>query len=175
MLQTITQNISNKDIKININRLLSMDDEQSLAAEDRAAIALAVAITLKNSRIINAIETNHEIMDDSHKTAAKLCAETMAMNNMYYRSIHLIDDNELTSTPVSLRMQNLMQHGIDKSLFELMSLSVSAINGCGMCLQSHFNQLKAHYNSEQIAIALKIAATMHALSLHLAYAELMGA
>ena len=175
MLQTITQKISNKDIKININRLLSMDNEQPLAVEDRAAIALSVAIALKNDQIISTLEKNHEIIDDTHKIAAKLCAETMAMNNIYYRSIHLIDDKNLTNTPVNLRMQSLMQHGIDKSLFELMSLSVSAINGCGMCLQSHFNQLKAHYDSEQIAIALKIASTMHALSLHLEHAELMDA
>ena len=88
----------------------------------------------------------------------------MAMNNIYYRAIHLAENKELSAMPANLRMNGLIHHGIDKVDFELFALAVSAINGCGLCVHSHVKQLLAH-SVIKIAIqsVLRLAATLNAL------------
>ena len=61
----------------------------------------------------------------------------MAMNNVYYRFVHLVSNPEYGTMPARLRMNFIGSHGIDKDDFELFSLAVSAMNGCGMCIDSH--------------------------------------
>jgi len=55
--------------------------------------------------------------------------------------------------------------GIDKADFELLSLAVSAINGCGTCVASHERQLRQHgLSREAVQSAVRIAATVHAVA-----------
>ncbi len=61
----------------------------------------------------------------------------MAMNNVYYRFTHLAGNQEYRNMPAKLRMNVIGATGIDKIDFELFSLAVSAINGCGMCIDAH--------------------------------------
>ena len=154
---------NSKDTKINLKRLLLQQEDRPLDATSIQAITLAVSLSLEDKSIISASKDYAQQLDDSMQQAAAICANIMAMNNVFYRSTHLIESPTLSQLPAGLRMQGLMQHGIDKALFELMALAVSAINGCGMCLQSHYKQLQPHYNDEQIAFALKIAAVLAGL------------
>ena len=59
----------------------------------------------------------------------------MAMNNVYYRFTHLARAR-LQDVPAKLRMNVIARPGVDKVDFELWSLAVSAINGCGMCVDA---------------------------------------
>ena len=59
------------------------------------------------------------------------------MNNIYYRATHLIHNDEYGTMRAGLRMNVMANPGVDKMTFELASLAVSAINGCGACLDSH--------------------------------------
>jgi alkyl hydroperoxide reductase subunit D len=60
-------------------------------------------------------------------------------------------------------MNILANPGVDRADFELWSLAVSAINGCGMCIDSHEQELrKAGLRPEQIQAAVKIASIVHA-------------
>ena len=68
----------------------------------------------------------------------------MAMNNIYYRATHLIHNDEYGQLRAGLRMNVMGNPGIDKMTFELASLAVSAINGCGACLDSHERTLRQH-------------------------------
>lgn len=43
--------------------------------------------------------------------------------------------------PANLRMSVIGNPGIDKVNFELNCLAVSAINGCGMCIEAHTSWL----------------------------------
>ena len=61
----------------------------------------------------------------------------MAMNNVYYRFLHLASNPEYKTIPARLRMQLIGKPGVDKLDFELWCLAVSAINGCGACVDSH--------------------------------------
>ncbi|WP_278371214.1 carboxymuconolactone decarboxylase family protein, partial [Thalassospira xiamenensis] len=52
-----------------------------------------------------------------------------------------------------------------KADFELFSLAVSAINGCGMCIDSHEKVLKnAGIKKETVQNAVRIASVIHAVS-----------
>jgi alkyl hydroperoxide reductase subunit D len=46
--------------------------------------------------------------------------------------------------PARLRMNALAKPGVEKADFELWSLAVSAVNGCGMCIESHEKVLREH-------------------------------
>ena len=89
----------------------------------------------------------------------------MAMNNIYYRFIHLASDKSYTSMPAKLRMNVIANPGIDKSNFELNCLAVSAINGCGMCMDAHAHELnKAGISKLAIQSTVRIAAVVNAVA-----------
>ena len=89
----------------------------------------------------------------------------MGMNNIYYRFLHLVEDGEYQTMPARLRMNVIANHGIDKLDFELISLAVSAVNGCGPCVTSHEKKLRPHdVSREAIQSAVRIAAVVHAVA-----------
>jgi lipoyl-dependent peroxiredoxin subunit D len=84
------------------------------------------------------------------------------MNNIYYRFLHLVEDGEYATMPARLRMNIIGNPGIDKLDFELLSLAVSAVNGCGMCSTSHEKKLRSGgITREQIQSAIRIASVIH--------------
>ena len=97
--------------------------------------------------------------------AAKAAATIMAQNNVYYRFAHLATNKEYSTMPAKLRMNVIGNPGVDKKDFELWSLAVSAINGCGMCIDAHEAVLKkAGFGAESIQTAVRIAATVQAVA-----------
>ena len=87
----------------------------------------------------------------------------MGMNNIYYRFVHLSSDKSYATMPANLRMNVIANSGVDKVDFEVMSLAVSSINGCGMCIDSHAQMLeKAGLNKTGIQSSIRIAATLSA-------------
>ena len=97
--------------------------------------------------------------------AARAAAAVMAMNNVYYRFTHLAGNEEYSKMPAKLRMNVIGAPGIDKIDFELFSLAVSAMNGCGLCIDSHEQVLKkAGVTAEIIQTAVRIAAVMQAVA-----------
>ena len=67
--------------------------------------------------------------------------------------------------PARLRMNVIGKPGVDKADFELWCLAVSAINGCGVCIDSHEKILReAGLTAEQIQAAVRIAATVHGVA-----------
>ena len=97
--------------------------------------------------------------------AAKAAAAIMAMNNIYYRFTHLVDAPDYKTLPAKLRMNVMAKPGVDKADFELWSLAVSAINGCGMCMDSHEKIVRsAGLTVDAIQAAIRIAAVVHAVA-----------
>ncbi len=67
--------------------------------------------------------------------------------------------------PARLRMNVIGNPAIGKADFELFSLAVSAINGCGMCIDSHERVLQQHgVKAETIQAAARIAAVVKAVA-----------
>ncbi|WP_256250950.1 carboxymuconolactone decarboxylase family protein, partial [Streptomyces sampsonii] len=84
--------------------------------------------------------------------------------NVFYRTRHLLSDPEYGTLRAGLRMNVIGNPGVEKVDFELWSLAVSAINGCGQCLDSHEQVLrKAGVDRETIQEAVKIAAVLQAV------------
>jgi alkyl hydroperoxide reductase subunit D len=97
--------------------------------------------------------------------AARGAAAVMAMNNVYYRFVHFNSNPEYGTMPAKLRMNFIGSHGIEKADFELFSLAVSAMNGCGMCIDSHERVLQQHgVKAEAIQSAVRIGAVMKAVA-----------
>jgi alkyl hydroperoxide reductase subunit D len=62
-------------------------------------------------------------------------------------------------------MNVMAKPGVDKADFELWSLAVSAINGCGMCVDSHEKIVRQHgVSPEAVQAVVRIAAVVHAVA-----------
>lgn len=156
-----------KDIRLNVGSLLG---DQMLGDQRKYGLLLACAHGSGYKPLVDAVEA--EVADKLSPeaiNAARAAAAVMAMNNVYYRFVHLASNKEYGQLPARLRMNVIGSPGIEKDDFELFSLAVSAMNGCGLCIDSHEKVLKGHgVNAEVIqaavraAAVLKAAATVHA-------------
>jgi len=62
-------------------------------------------------------------------------------------------------------MNVLRNHGIESVDFELWCTAVSAINGCGLCVDSHEQILRGKGMSEEsILAAVRLASVIHGLA-----------
>ena len=153
-----------KDTKLNLGRVLDTDGIDGLTAKQVFSIALASAYATKHADVISAIgEEAGTVLGAEDITAAKAAAAIMGMNNVYYRFIHLVSDKEYSSMPANLRMNIIGNPGIEKVDFELMSLAVSAINGCGMCMDAHVAEVtKAGISRQGVQSCVRIASVLAA-------------
>ena len=163
-----------KDLKLNLGSLVSSSPltEQQLWG---AITAVAAASAPSPAVALLDQEARAHLSDQAH-AAALGAAAVMAMNNVYYRGKHLLHDLGVTSydnMPPRLRMQVIGNHGgVPKQDFELWSLAVSAVNGCGSCLVSHEQELrKAGMPTEHVHEGLRVAAVVKAVCQVLAAAE----
>jgi alkyl hydroperoxide reductase subunit D len=151
-----------KDVRLNLGSL-AMD--ATLSPQQHAGSFVASALASRNARVTQAVvaefgpKLSAEALD-----AAKAAAAIMAMNNVYYRSVHLMGGDYL-SLPARLRMNVIGKPGVEKLDFELWSLAVSAVNGCGMCLEAHEKVVRhGGLSQDQVQAALRIAAVVHAVA-----------
>jgi alkyl hydroperoxide reductase subunit D len=164
-LETIKDRLPDyaKDLKLNLSSLLS---DGVLTEQQRWGTLLATALAARNPDLIAAVTadaTPH--LSPAALSAAKAAASIMAMNNIYYRFTHLASDPDYATMPARLRMNVIANPGVDKADFELWSLAVSAINGCGKCIDAHDQVLrKAGVSREAIQQAVRIASVIHAVA-----------
>lgn len=150
-----------KDIRLNLG---SLAGETVLSDQQKWGAFLASALASRNASVISAIaaETEGKLSPEA-MNAAKAAAAVMAMNNVYYRAVHLMSAENYATMPAKLRMNVIGNPGVDKVDFELWSLAVSAVNGCGMCLDAHEKVVrKGGLSAEQVQAALRIASAVHA-------------
>lgn len=163
-----------KDIRLNLGTLAS---ETTLSDQQKWGCFLASALASSNAAVIRAIAA--EIADklsSEAATAAKAAAAIMGMNNVYYRATHLMHTEDYKKLPARLRMNVIANPGVDKVDFELWSLAVSAVNGCGMCLDAHERVVrKAGLSVDQVQAAIRIAAAVHAAAAVMTGEEALGA
>ena len=152
-----------KDLKLNLSTLAN---EESLTDQQKWGCFLACAMAGGNPTVIQAINADaQDHLSAEAYTAAQSAASIMAMNNVYYRFVHLASSKDYQTMPAKLRMNVIGNPGVDKVDFELWSLAVSAINGCGMCIDAHEQQLLSHgVTQTDIQTAVRIAATVQAVS-----------
>lgn len=153
-----------RDTRLNLESLFGPDGTPGLAPTQQWGTALAVAFATREQDLVTAVEeSGAEFLTPEIMEGAKAAASIMAMNNIYYRFLHLAEDKEISKLPARLRMNVIGKPGIPKVDFELMSLAISALSGCGACINSHVAELKkAGVTHEGIQSAIKIAAVLNA-------------
>jgi alkyl hydroperoxide reductase subunit D len=152
-----------KDLRLNLSTVLSSEGAPGLAEQQILATALASAIAARNPALLREIEALVvPKLDPAQVMAARAAAAIMGMNNVYYRFVHLVENQDYATLPARLRMNVIGNPGVPKTDFELYSLAVSAINGCGACVASHEKVVrKAGVTAEGVQSAVRIAAVVH--------------
>lgn len=152
-----------RDLKLNLG---SLANETLLSDQQKAGTFIATALASRNADTIAAITAEFAPrLAPEALTAARAAAAVMGMNNIYYRFTHLASAPDYVTLPAKLRMNVIGKPGVDKVDFELWCLAVSAINGCGACIDSHEKVLRTHgMTAEQIQASVRIASVVHAVA-----------
>jgi alkyl hydroperoxide reductase subunit D len=158
-----------KDLRLNLDSVLSEGGAPGLSRKQIALIALASALASRHAPLTAVLALDAAAhADEAELSGARTAAAIMAMNNVYYRFTHLVSDPEYATLRAGLRMNAMANPGGSKLDFELCSLAVSAINGCGMCMDSHEKTLRKHeLTAQAVQSAVRIAAVVHAVAVTL--------
>ena len=153
-----------KDVRLNLTSLMA---DESLGEQTKYGLLLAAAIASRNPTVTAAFAAvATEKLSPAALAAAKAAASVMAMNNVYYRFVHLASNKEYGTMPARLRMNVIGNPGVEKADFELWSLAVSAINGCGACIDAHEKVVReAGVTSSAIQTAVRFAAIIQSVAI----------
>jgi alkyl hydroperoxide reductase subunit D len=138
-----------KDLKLNVAAVLGSNN---MNRKETNLLALSVAVNEKNAALMNAFEQMARKEGATNAEIAEIhaCTALMNTNNVLYRFRHYMHDAEFyNNTPAHLRMSSMMNPATGKEFFELVSLVISALNGCERCVTSHEHSVKQHGASEQ--------------------------
>lgn len=153
-----------KDLKLNFSTVVGQQTD--LTPQQAWGTVVASAYATGNADLLKAVvEAAGQHLSEQAMDAAKGAAAIMGMNNIYYRFLHLTSNEKYKTTPARLRMNIMRQHGVDHVDFELWCTAVSAINGCGACVDSHEKTLRDKgLEEEKILAAVRIASVVNALA-----------
>jgi alkyl hydroperoxide reductase subunit D len=149
-----------KDLKINVANSMKA---KTLTEKEAALLALSIAINEKETVLIAALEELARARGAEEKELNEVagCVSLMNANNIFYRFRHFMDKESYNNIPAGIRMSIMMNPVLGKEFFELMSLVLSAVNGCEMCVTSHETSVKSHGATEQrIFDAVRLGAIM---------------
>jgi alkyl hydroperoxide reductase subunit D len=152
-----------KDLKINVSNSLAA---ATLLKKEAYLIGLAVAVNEKHTALQAAFEKLAVQEGASDKDIAEVisCTSLMNANNVYYRFRHFVNKEFYTATPAGIRMSIMANPVLGKEFFELLSLVVSALNGCEMCVTSHEEALLKHGTDQQRVLeAVRLGAVLRSL------------
>jgi len=154
---------SAKDLKLNYSSLVRNNTE--LTAQQLWGTVVASAIATRCAGLTAAVlDAARDQLSAAALEAARSAAAVMGMNNIFYRFHHLSSNPKYGTMPARLRMNGLRGHGVEDVDFELWSLAVSAINGCGKCVDAHEKVVREKGATEELVIAVvRVAAVVHAI------------
>jgi alkyl hydroperoxide reductase subunit D len=153
-----------KDLKINVSNVLN--NIQYLNKKEALLLAYSVAVNEKFDLLKDTFRTQAQ---DAGATDAELaeivaCTSLMNANNIFYRFRHFVKKDFYTNTPAGIKMGIMMNPVLGKEFFELVSLVISSINGCEMCITSHEQSILQHGGSEsRIFEGVKLGAIIKSL------------
>lgn len=150
-----------RDIKLNLGAVLKQTE---LTPQQLWGTVVASAIASRNELLTRTLVPHAAaFLSPEALDAAKSAAAVMAMNNVYYRFLHMPKSDKYQTIPAKLRMQAIRTHGVEHVDFELWCTAVSAINNCHVCVTSHEKVLREKgFDEEKIVAAIRVAAVIHA-------------
>ncbi len=156
-----------RDLRINLKNTLN---SENFTIKEGYFIALAIAVNEKNRILIDsftqlAIENG---ANDAEIAEVYACASMLAVNNVFYRFRHFMKSETYNNLPAGIKMNVMMNPVLGKEFFELLSLAVSAVNGCEQCVVSHeVSVRKAGASEARIFDAIRLASVVRGLSVAL--------
>ncbi|MFJ4919703.1 carboxymuconolactone decarboxylase family protein [Streptomyces sp. NPDC088725] len=151
-----------RDLRLNLTSVIG---RSTLTPQQLWGTVLACAIASRSPRVLRplAAEAAARLSPEAY-TAAKSTAAVMALSNVFFRTRHLLSDPEYGSLRPGLRTAVPAGHGVDGVDVELWSVAVSAVNGCGACLDAHEQALRrAGVSRETVQEAFKVASVIQAV------------
>jgi alkyl hydroperoxide reductase subunit D len=153
-----------KDLKINVSNALN--NTQYLNRKEALLLGLAVAINEKFDLLKQSFTNQAKEEGAGEAEIAEITAITSLMNtnNVFYRFRHFMQKDFYNNQPAGIKMSVMMNPVLGKEFFELVSLVISAINGCEMCVSSHEQSVLQHGSSEaRVFEAVKTGAVIKGL------------
>lgn len=153
-----------KDLKINTSNALN--NTQYISRKEALLLALAVAVNEKSGLLQ---ESFTSLAKEAGATEAEIaemiaCTSLMNTNNVFYRFRHFMQKDFYNNQPAGIKMSIMMNPVTGKEFFELVSLVISSINGCEMCVSSHEQSVLQHGSSEsKVFEAVKTGAVIKGL------------
>lgn len=153
-----------REMKMNIKTTL---ESKHMSAKETALLALSIAANEKNHILIDAFSAQATEAGASEEEIAEMSAiaSLLSVNNVLYRFRHYVSKEEYSKAPARLRMGLMMRPVSSKEFFELVSLAVSAVNGCEMCVGAHEESvLQAGGTTERVWDAIRLSSVVRGLS-----------
>ncbi len=152
-----------RDLRINLKTTL---ESQHLSKKQTALLALAVAVNERSSHLISAFSgiAREEGSTDAEIAEAHACASLLASLNVYYGFKHVVDNKHYETLQAGIKMTIMARPVLGKTFFELMSLVVSAVNGCQQCVNSHEQAVQKEGGSQEMIFdAIRLGAVVRGL------------
>ena len=153
-----------KDLKINVTNAI---EAATLSKKEAYLLGFAVAVNEKQAALQAGFEQLALAAGATDKEVAEVasCTSLMNANNVFYRFRHFVNKEFYTSAPAGIRMSIMANPVTGKEFFELLSLVVSALNGCEMCVTSHEDALLKHGTDQQrILEGVRLGAVIRSLA-----------
>lgn len=153
-----------RDLMLNVSTRFS---SEILTKKEVALLGVTVATNEKNMLLLDFFKrrSNQLEVKPTEIAEAVACASWLSTNNVLYRFKHFADNEAYEKMPARLRMRIMRNPTVGDKLFELMSVAVSAINGCELCVASHEKAL-LKLGVEEVCIfeAIRLASALVGLS-----------
>jgi alkyl hydroperoxide reductase subunit D len=153
-----------RDLKINVTNALGAE---TLAKKEAYLLAYSVAVNEKNEALQKAFAQSamQEGATDNELAEVISCTSLLNANNVYYRFRHFMHEEFYNTAQAGIRMSIMANPVLGKEFFELLSLVVSALNGCELCVTSHEKTLVGHDTTKQrIHDAVRLGAVIKSLA-----------
>jgi lipoyl-dependent peroxiredoxin subunit D len=153
-----------RDLRVNLKSALS---GETLTLKEAYLLALSAAANEENDVLSKAFEEKaiENGADHGEVAEAIACASLLATNNILYRFRHYANKDVYEQQLARVKMNIMMKPVLGKEFFELMSLAISAINGCERCITSHEASIMQLGTTEpRIFDAIRVAAVVVGLS-----------
>lgn len=152
-----------RDLKVNVGNALA---SSTMSEKETALLALAIAANQKNNALIAGFrklaEEKGATTEESNEAIS--CASLLAGNNVFYRFRHFQQKESYNTMQAKIKMNIMMKPVLGKEFFELISLAVSAVNGCEMCVNAHEHSVREMGASEErVWDAIRLAAVITSL------------
>lgn len=152
-----------RDLRMNVKGFLK---SKELTTKEVYLLSVAIANDTQNpvletvyaAKAIEAGASQAEVAD------AIACSSLLSTNNVFYRFRHFMGKESYEQMRAGLRMNIMMNPVLGKEFFELVSLAVSAVNGCEACVRAHEASLLGMGSSEmRIFESIKLASVVTSL------------